>query len=308
MNLAPKVPILIIGTGRSGTNFLAHVFEQDPRFWNSYENRYIWNYGQRTPAHDVRWSEEATPQVKRYIRDHFQKLTERKGCIIIDKTLINIFGLGFVHAVFPEAKIIHIVRDGRDSVLSRRYQWFGGHSVAAQRDAGRAVRYRLALIRQKLWHLSGLLRRGNLPVGRWPAFLHDNAVPFVAHLLGGEPRRWGERFPGLRESLDAYGLLVTSAIQWREGVMHALCEGRRLPDGTYMELKYEELLSAPEETWCRIAEFLGMEEDGQARDWLVKQAKRDNFGKWRTELSEEQLRTLEPHIRPTLEYLGYPWE
>lgn len=63
-----NVPLCIIGAGRSGTTFLSKVLEQDPRFWNCYENRYIWNYGQRFRHHDVRGPEEATPQVAHFIR------------------------------------------------------------------------------------------------------------------------------------------------------------------------------------------------------------------------------------------------
>lgn len=131
MRLDPKVPLLIIGAGRSGTNFLSQVFEQVPSFWNSYENRYVWNYRAETLAHDLRKPAEATPAVKRFIRSYFEKLATSKRRIIVDKTPSNVFRVGFVGAVFPKARIIHIVRDGRNNVLSRRYEWFGGRDVAA---------------------------------------------------------------------------------------------------------------------------------------------------------------------------------
>lgn len=301
-------PILIIGAGRSGTNFLSHVFEQDPRFWNSYENRYIWNYRQHTLAHDVRRAEEATSRVRRFIRSYFDRVAREKQRIVVDKTPSNIFRVGFVHAVLPDAKIVHIIRDGRDNVVSRRHEWFGGRQLSADRSAGRSARYRLAFVKQRLGHLSTLVGRGNLPVSRWPTFLRDNASSFVANLLGGNPRRYGERFPGMQECLDTYGLLQTGAIQWRMGVMHAVCEGRRLPASAYMELKYEDLLGQPEITWERLCDFLDLQTDGPAGEWLLANARRDNFNKWHNEMTESERAAIEPHIRPTLEFLGYLWE
>jgi hypothetical protein len=308
MNAEKDIPAMIVGAGRSGTNFLGHVLEHDPRLWNSYENRYIWNYGQRRLRHDVRRPEEATPPVKSFIRGFFRKLAAEKDRVIIDKTPSNIFRMAFIHEVFPEARIVHIIRDGRDNVLSRRHEWFGGRDVAAQKYAGYFTKYRIALLGQRLQHVRTLLERGNLPVSRWMAFLADNASSFLSNFVGGEPKRYGERFPGMKECLAAYGLLETSAIQWQLGVMTAVTEGRRLPVESYLEVRYEDLLSAPEREWKRFAEFLNLEENGPARDWLLAQARRDNFGKWRDEMTDQERTALEAHLRPTLEFLGYAWD
>lgn len=303
------IPLVIVGAGRSGTNFLSHVFEHDDRFWNAYEGRYIWNYGQKTLAHDVRKPDEATAKVQRFIRGYFEQLARmHDGRWVIDKTPSNVFRVGFVHSVFPDAKIIHIIRDGRDNIASRVHEWYGGRAVNAQREHGNGGAYRLSLVRQRLNHLRTLVARGNLPATRWPTFLWDNVSAFSAHVLTGRPRRYAERFPGMEDCLKVYGLMETAAIQWREGVMQALCEGRRLPVGTYLEVRYEQLLSSPEEEWGRIGNFLGIEENGVAREWLLANARRDNWGKWRRQLSEDELEALEPHIRPTLEFLGYSWE
>ena len=303
------VPLVIVGAGRSGTNFLSHVFEHDDRFWNAYESRYIWNYGQKTLTHDVRKLDEATAKVRQFIGRYFEQLSHKHdGRWVVDKTPSNVFRVGFVHEVFPDAKIIHIIRDGRDNIVSRVHEWYGGRAVNAQRERGKEASYRLALIRQRFGHLRTLVARGNLPAARWPTFLWDNVSTFSSHFLTGRPRRYAERFPGMDDCLGVYGLMETAAIQWREGVMRALCEGRRLPAGSYLEVRYEDLLSSPETQWDRIVGFLGIEEDRRARDWLLANARRDNFGKWKRQLSDEAVVALEPHVRPTLEFLGYSWE
>jgi len=298
-------PVLVIGTGRSGTNLLAHVLDADPRFHNRYENRYIWNYRAHTWAHDRRGTDEATPATVRYIRRFFERAGE-SGQIVVDKTPSNVFRLPFIRAVLPEARVIHLIRDGRDNLISREIEWYGGRQ-AYRREGAEAVAGRLALLKQRLGHFRDLVARGNVPRERLPAFFADNAQVFLSSLLTRRPRRYGERFPGMRETLQAYGHTVTTAVQWREGVMQALHALRDWPSAQYLELRYEELSDHPEASWSRIAHFLEIAAESPAGEFLVQNVRRGNHGKWRTALSSEQLSVLEPHIRPTLEYLGYTW-
>lgn len=89
--------VMVLGTGRSGTNLLADVIGAEPTFHNTVENRYIWNYGQKTLLHDVRGVEEATPKVVGFIRNFFQKHVEKTRAIPVDKTPSNVFRLPATH-------------------------------------------------------------------------------------------------------------------------------------------------------------------------------------------------------------------
>mgnify|MGYP006274912459 CR=1 FL=1 len=306
-----RSPVLIIGAGRSGTNLLARILGEDPRFWNAFENRYIWNYKARTLAHDVRTAEEATPRVRAYIRRFFARMADQNDRVVVDKTPSNVLRVAFAHAVLPEARFINLVRDARDNVVSRRVEWYGGKTAyrapAEGGTPGVGRSDRPALLRRRIEHMGAMVRRGNLPPERWPTFLRDNFGPFVRNLISGQPVRWGDRFPGIGDALRAYGLLITAGIQWREGVLHATTDGRRLPANQYLELRYEDLLTDPELHWGRIAAFLGIEVEGPCLDYIRRALRRENVGKWRTQLSGDDLRALEPHIRPSLEFLGYEW-
>ena len=44
--------------------------------------------------------------------------------------LVLLFHMALIEATLPEARFIHIVRDGRDVALSMRGQWWGPQSVA----------------------------------------------------------------------------------------------------------------------------------------------------------------------------------
>lgn len=308
-----KPPIFVIGAGRSGTNLIAEILCADARFWNLYENRYIWNFGAQRLDHDVRTSEDATEKVTKYIRSFFEKNEIRHKRTMVDKTPSNVFRVDFAHTVLPEARFVNVLRDGRDNVVSRRVEWYGGRSscrLNGGRQKGSAEGYtiRYAHFKRRLHHLVALAKRGNLPPERWPVFLRDNLPQYFYTTVTRQPARWGERPPGMKEMLRVYGLLVTAGIQWRESVMHATQQGRALPPDKYIEIRYEDFLRQPELEWTRIADFIGVDAEGPSLDYIRSSVQQENYGKWREKLTRAELKKLEPHIRPTMEYLGYEWE
>ena len=303
-------PVLVIGVGRSGTQLLSWALEQHPAFYNSYENRYIWSYGQTTSAHDVRAASDITSKVRSFIRGYFCRRSAETGKTIIDKTPSNTFRVAFVHAVFPEAKIIHIIRDGRDNVLSRYHEWYGDRKSSAAHPVHggtSSLRYRMTLLKSRCHHLREMVQRRNVPLSRSPVFIGDNLWPFLANIVGGKPIRYGERFPGMRDHLRTYGMFATCAVQWREGVVHAAFEGRRLPTQNYLEVRYEDVVRHPKMVWEQISGFLAIDDPSKGAEFLERNVVRDNADKWRLVITEEQMHILERHIRPTLEFFGYRW-
>ena len=99
---------------------------ESPDFANLGENRYIWNYRQRDRSNDRRTADEVTPQVRSWLHLHLAHRAERLGPqarVLLDKTPSNAFRIPFIAEVFLGAKFIHIIRDGRDNLLSRSRQW-----------------------------------------------------------------------------------------------------------------------------------------------------------------------------------------
>lgn len=303
--------VAILGAGRSGTNLLADILGAEPGFLNTLENRYIWNYRQATFAHDYRAAGEATAPVAAYIRAFFDGHAQRSGQIPIDKTPSNIFRIDFLTAVFPQVKIIHVIRDGRANIYSRLREWQGGNAVVAAQAADGAVTkrddYRKALVQRRIERLREMMGSGSLPPGRIPAFLYDNVPVFFRQLVSGKSRRYAERFPGLPEHLSAYGLVPTAGAQWREGVMQAVTMGRTLPPKRYLELRYEALLETPQAEWAKIAAFLGIPADGAGLDYMKANLRPNAAPDWTDPKHADFLREVEAAIRPTCEFLGYPW-
>lgn len=69
------------------------------------------------------------------------------GRLLIDKTALNTVNLAFVHALFPEAKLIFAVRDPRDACVSAFQQAFRPNPLSAQwLDWDRGVRFCAAVL------------------------------------------------------------------------------------------------------------------------------------------------------------------
>ena len=81
----------------------------------------IWRRGRSHLPHEMYATSAATPQAVSEIRSRFRAVAqETGGSRILEKTPANSLRLGFVLAAFPDARIVHIVRDGRDVAVSVR--------------------------------------------------------------------------------------------------------------------------------------------------------------------------------------------
>jgi hypothetical protein len=109
MNIA-----LIIGCARSGTSILGELVASHPEVKYIFEAHDVWESAGLGVCDSHRLTaEHATPRVRKHIREWFRK-RQGPATVLVEKTPRNVLRVPFIRAVFPEAKIIHIVRDGRD--------------------------------------------------------------------------------------------------------------------------------------------------------------------------------------------------
>lgn len=109
---------LITGCARSGTSILGELAGAHPAVKYIYEAHEVWEIGGAGPDGSHRLTAEAaTPEVVGEIRAWFER--ERGGAEwIIEKCPRNALRVPYLRAIFPEAKLIHIIRDGRDVTCS----------------------------------------------------------------------------------------------------------------------------------------------------------------------------------------------
>lgn len=109
---------LIVGCARSGTSIFAEAISAHPDVQYVFEPHEIWELaGNGENGSHRLTAQHATPDICAHLREWF---TARQGgaALILDKTLRNALRVMFLRAVFPEARFIHIVRDGRDVACS----------------------------------------------------------------------------------------------------------------------------------------------------------------------------------------------
>src|SRR5690625_4081830 len=179
-------PIIIIGAGRSGTNMLRDILVKITGFvtWPCYEINYIWRHGNTSQETDEFESELATPEVQSYIRKSFQKISSKNNYShVVEKTCANSLRVGFVSRVLPNAKFIHIIRDGRDVVASSKKRW----------DAPLDIPYIMKKARY-------------VPLTDLPYYAFKYMWNRIYRILSNEKRlaSWGPRFNGIDELLKKY--------------------------------------------------------------------------------------------------------
>ena len=84
---------------------------------------------------------------------------------------------------------------------------------------------------------------------------------------------------------------------------------KRIPCGTLLTLRYEDLLNKPEETIDAIGAFIGEKNMEEIRSGYTRSAKenqlRSNFGKWRNEMTIKEQRVYEAVAGSILADCGY---
>ena len=119
-----KPPIILLGNVRSGTTILQQLVAEHPTVERWYEPRTVWLYADPGRRHDEFDERDATPRVKRYIRDQFLKFQKQHADrTVIEKTPINVLKVPYVRAIFPEAIYLFIVRSPFSFISSVEMKW-----------------------------------------------------------------------------------------------------------------------------------------------------------------------------------------
>ena len=280
-------PVIIIGAPRSGTSLLSWILQGHGALTLFEEPRLTWKYGNDAKSDMLRCA-DARPDVVRHIRNTFnRRMIKSSRRRMAEKTPSNALRLDFINAVFPDARFVHIMRHGVDSVLSIESYW-GRHATGMGGQSARRLRERLAEL-----NLSRLPHYGMEIMRR--------LAPAPLKGLVGQ-NIWGPRLPGIRGMLKEMETLEIACLQWRMCVETACRQGRRLPPDRYREWRLEDM---SRDLIRSVLEFCELEEDPGV--WAQFEARYDpalNQDRKRGEPGERTERILDL-IEPTLKWLGY---
>jgi hypothetical protein len=267
----PLDPLIIIGAPRSGTNMLRDALAAVPGLatWPCDEINYIWRHGNLRYSSDEFPKELARPEVRSFIRARFHRLAMRAGAShVVEKTCANSLRIGFIEAIVPEARYIHIRRNPIDAIASAFKRWRAPLS------------------------LSYVMRKARFVP---PSDVAYYALRYGAnrlHKLTSAERHlatWGPRFNGMDAMLHRATLLEVCTHQWQRCAQSAERALRVLGAERSCEVDYEEFVSRPREELQRILGFLGVPADGITIAAAVMSVAPTEVGKGQHELTETEL-------------------
>jgi tetratricopeptide (TPR) repeat protein len=123
--VATRMPIFIVGMPRSGTSLLEQVLASHPGVFGGGESARVQSllsdWGTAYPAC---LNAISCRQISALAARYLGLLPAHAAAHFIDKTPYNFLHLGLIHAMFPEARIIHCRRDPVDTCVSIYSTWF----------------------------------------------------------------------------------------------------------------------------------------------------------------------------------------
>jgi hypothetical protein len=200
-----------------------------------------------------------------------------------DKTPEYGFYMSLLQRLWPEARFVHVIRDGRDVALSM-----------AQHAGFR----RMLELRIHDW----------IPVSfdRYYEVGRAQPSPAVRALWRGLRKPIGAIVRPLRGRTPVPPtddpLLESFATLWERRLRRISEEARRVDRSRYLELRYEDALALPAESLRRVADFLGLTPSERWLARAVDSLRRDNSRKL---VNTPRYPLLTNRIRGTLTRYGY---
>lgn len=286
-------PVFVVGAGRSGSTFFANLFTDHPEL--AYPTRLSQRYPDRPDIHRAAMVaidlplvagplrrrlplEEAYPFWEHHAPGFSEPFRDLRAGDVTDaardalrravrgtltrrrhRFFAKVTGwsrIGYLREVFPDARFVHVVRDGRDvanSLLGVDF-WLG-------------------------WRGPENWRFGPIPEplrSRW--------------------ERHGRSFVAL--AAIAWILLTRSVEEARAS----------LPEGAFVELRYEDFVEEPLRRVREVLDFADLAPAGELDDAVRSASVHDRSGKYRRQLTERQQRILEDVLADELPRYGYEAE
>jgi hypothetical protein len=247
--------------------------------WRSF----MWNYwGKQGDA------EEDLRNLTRLAVDYYMlQGSARSGKRIVgDKSPLHTDHVDEIFELYPEAKVIHVVRDGRDVAVSLMHHF---------------------------WNLSKDIHRGGI-YDLWP----EERARRDAY------REDPDAFLASGESIFVEERLRQMAVRWNRRTSKASREGTELLGENFLQLKYEDLLNNTAQTMQPAFELLGARTDEEVIGHCVQKNsferaagrpqgseesasffRKGVAGDWRTRFTPQDRMVYEQVAGQTLREMGY---
>lgn len=256
-----KPPILLIGNVRSGTSMLYRFFDRHPQVKAWYEPRTVWTYAAPGRKHDRFSEEDATDRVSHYIRKRFCQFQRAHGNLrVMEKTPSNVMRIPYVHKIFPESKLLYIVREPLANLSSSELRWTRpidmNNTIKRLRETPKMqLGYYLWRYAYDLFTVKVLKRK------------------YVSV--------WGVRYPGIYNDLRRLTVEQVIANQWVACSQRADADLAAINPELVMRIRYEDFVADPVLQFERICEHFGLSMPCELKQFVGKRADPNRQQKWR---------------------------
>jgi hypothetical protein len=282
-----KPPIFLIGSVRSGTTMFHHLFNLHEDIESWFEPRTIWMYANPGRKYDQFTADDATSRVTKYIRKRFLQFQKKHGNRrIMEKTPSNTMRVPYVEAIFPESKMLYIIREPFANLSSAELRW---------------------QTRSNNWHHLWV-RLMECPktqlhyyIGR---FLIDNIRRNI--LRKKHFSIWGVRYKGIYDELKQKDVTLEELIckQWVECSKQADEDLSKMDPSKVMRIRYEDFVQNPVEMYRDITDFFNLELTEKIESQIKEMVDPGRQDKWKR-LDIDVLRRCYPILKDEMQRHGY---
>ncbi len=279
--------VVIIGAPRSGTNMLRNMLVKldGVETWPCDEINYIWRHGNKEYISDEFTPDMATPEIKTFINNEFDKFAASTNAdIIIEKTCASSMRVGFVDEILPDTKYIFIVRDGLDTVSSAKIRWKAKLDIPYLLKKARYV---------PLFDLPYYASR-YIGSHLYKVFSKEKRVSF-----------WGPQMNNMAQLLEKYSLTQVCSLQWSTCVENSERDFSKIDPSRVIRVSYEDFTQNPSIEFKRITQFIGKEITSEKIAPLVSNVSNKSIGKGRSKLDSSEISEILPLIKESLKRYGY---
>ncbi|WP_019504101.1 sulfotransferase [Pleurocapsa sp. PCC 7319] len=258
-----QAPIFIIGSPRSGTTFLGECLGTIPEISYHFEPVLI-----KAAARYVFTQEWELKQASNFYRQVYSWLMRFQGdgdLRLADKTPRNSFIIPFLAQTFPNAKFVHIIRDGRDVALSlSKKPWYNN-------------KFNGSIMREPGGYLCGSTPRFWVESDRHHEFATTDNIHRCIWL-------WRRYIEAATEGLNSLSSAQKYELKYEDLIAHPDREGTRLLD--FLDITTDDSRSIFQE-------------------YLTSQARLDSIGRWQSNLDAEDIVQIKQEALTWLEQYNY---